>query len=342
MKSLKKLAQELGVSTATVSYVYHGKWKEKRISEALATKIQKALAQAGVRPSQIGTQLKTGRSMMIGVLLPDFETAYWLNILKGIESITTASGLLMVIANTVQGKKESETLTSVAARGVDGIIMAPYTTPDVFSETYTSLGSKIPIVFVDAHLEFKKTKIDYVVTDNRKGAFDLVHTLLSSGRKRIAYLGPTTPYNSALNDRIKGFKEAHKIHGIPINPALFQDTTPRMSDTLDKLLRLPSPPDALFVTSLSYFDEGFKMLAARGIKVPEDMSIVGFDSFDPHSIASANIDPKSILRAEQDGESMGRLAASRLKELIQNQSVSTQLPGMELVIPYKAAGFNPA
>ena len=217
MKSLKALASELGVSTAAVSYVYHGKWKEKRISEALAMKIREALEREGVRPSLAGIQLKTGRSMTVGILLPDFETPHWMEILKGVESVMTPSGLLLLLTNTKLGVAESDAFLSVASRGVDGVILSPQSSLEQFDQTISKLDREVPMVFVDTYLP--ASKADFVVTDNRNGSFELVKSLLAAGRRRIAYLGSVKPL-SATTERFAGYEDALKSFGLSLDEAL--------------------------------------------------------------------------------------------------------------------------
>ncbi len=334
MKSLKELAKELGVSTTVVSYVYHNKWKENRIGEALAAKVKEALEREGCHPSRIGLQLKTGRSMTIGVLLPDFSMPHWLEILKGVDSVMTPSGYLMLLASTSLGATEKAALGSVLSRGVDGIVMSPYLDKGSIESELSSLRRNVPFVFVDTFL--RDMAADYVVCDNRKGSFQLVKELLSSGRRRIAYIGSSMRL-SATEDRFNGYLDALKLYNVECDESLVRRTTkgkdgvPRaLSELFDSNLK----PDAIFAESLSYFDEGLELISARGLRVPEDLALSGFDSIDASHADKSLIDLGSVLRAEQNMETIGRLAASRLKELI-NDPGARNSKRLELVIEPK-------
>ncbi|HBC89505.1 MAG TPA: hypothetical protein DCZ94_21420 [Lentisphaeria bacterium] len=343
MKSFKELAKELGISNTVVSNVYHDKWRQNHISEALAKRVKKALELSGTRPSQAGIQLRTGKSMMVGVLLPDFGMSYWMNIMKGIEGIMTPYNYLMILANTKLGLMEREAFSSVVSRGVDGIILTPYSSALKFNRMMKTLGKKIPLVFVDSSLA--GVSIDYVVSNNRRGSFELVKRMFSAGRKRVAYLGIASEV-SATEERFCGYLDALELFNKPFDELLVQRAdigNDRSAETLDKclskalgnLLSLKSPPDAIFIESLLHFKNGFEMLAARKIKVPEEILIAGFDNFAINWLSNSNIDPNSILRAEQDGEAIGKFAASRLKELISMESAEAGNSRLELHVEPK-------
>lgn len=331
MKSLKDLAKELGVSTTVVSHVYHGKWRERRIGEALATRVRAALEREGCRPSHAGSQLKTGRSMTVGVLLPDFGLSYWMEILKGIESVLTPSGFLMLLASTRLGAVEAEAAAAVLARGVDGLLVAPYTGADEFARTGLAERHGPPVVLLDTCLP--QLPLDFVVSDNRAGAVELVRRLLAAGRRRIAYLGGAKGV-SAAEERYLGYLDALRLFGLAPEPALVKRSlvgTAGLPEALDELLALPLPPDALFVESFLYFRTGFDLLGSRHCRVPERLMLAGFDAPDLAGIDSSVIAPHSIVKAEQDGEAIGRLAATRLKELVLHGS-PPQAPLLQLRI----------
>jgi len=333
MKSLKELAKELGVSTTVVSYVYHNKWRENRVGEALAAKVKEALEREGCKPSRIGLQLKTGRSMTVGVLLPDFGMPHWLDVLKGVDSVMTPSGFLMLLAGTNLGSSEGEALSSVLSRGVDGIIMSPYHSKELIEKERASFKRQPPIVFVDTFIKDMDT--DYVVCDNRKGASELVKALFAAGRKRIAYIGTSAPL-TATEDRFQGYLDALKLYGVSASEELIHRASRGehgLPDSMAKLLD-SAKPDAIFVEGLSYFGKGLEMIAARGLKVPQDIMLAGFDDIDSGLADKSCIDPSSIVRAEQNMETIGRLAASRLKELI-NSPGAPRTQRMELVVDPK-------
>lgn len=330
MKSLKDLARELGVSTTVVSYVYHGKWKEKRIGEALALRVKMALEREGCRPSHAGIQLKTGRSMTVGVLLPDFGMPYGMDIMKGVESVMTPAGLMMLIASTRKGVAERSAMESVLSRGVDGLIMSPFLDEAGFKEAFPSGKGGAPLVFVDNYL--KGSKVDYVVSDNRAGAFELVEALLSAGRRRVAYVGRSPLGLSATQERYQGYQDALKGFGMRFDESLVCGEASH--ENFDRLLSLKRPPDAIFVESLLYFKRGFEALSLRKVKVPSEIMLAGFDTFDSNNVDGGRIDTRSIMRAEQNGEEIGRLAALRLKEMISG-GTDARSPRLELRVPAK-------
>jgi LacI family transcriptional regulator len=144
-----------------------------------------------------------------------------MEILKGVESVLTPAGLLMLLTTTRLGEAEADALASISARGVDGVIMSPHNDAASFAATLAGLGRETPMVFVDTFL--KDSKFDYISTDNRKGAFALVSGLVSSGRRKIAYLGSAKPL-SALAERFEGYADALKAAGIALDESLIGRT----------------------------------------------------------------------------------------------------------------------
>lgn len=324
MKSLSALARELGVSTTVVSHVYNGKWKERRVSEKLALRIQEAIRREGCRPSSSGIQLKTGRSMMIGVMLPDLSVNFGLDILRGVEGVMTPSGFMMLLSSTRLGATEEETLAATVARGVDGIISSPHLAVEDYRKALSSPGRDIPMVFVDNWLP--GAGIDFAATDNRQGSAGLVKRLFAAGRRRIGYIGAAKQLR-ALEERHKGYLEGLAICGLPEDKDLVSRTLSSENEVPEALNAvLKAKPDALFVESLQYFKSGFEMLDIRKIKVPDDIMLAGFDT--------SAYKREGIISCIQDGEAIGRLAASRLKELIIGGK-DARGPAMELFVEPK-------
>ena len=294
------------------------------MSEKLAARIQAAIKREGCRPSGIGVQLKTGRSMMIGIILPDLSNPFGLDIIRGIDSVITPSNFMMLLAGTKLGVTEAETVAAAVSRGVDGIIVNPHLPRKEFERARKSAGPDIPFVLVDNCLP--GSGIDFVGSDNRKGATELVKRLYASGHRRIGYIG-TGRKLYASQERYSGYREGLALCGLQedaklVSRSLFGETG--IPETLNAMLK--AKPDALFVESLQYFKTGFEILDLRKIRIPEDIMLAGFDFSSPRR--------EGIVSCLQDGEAMGRLAASRLKELISGNA-GTGSPSFELLVEPK-------
>ena len=139
MKSLSAIAKELGVSVATVSYVYNNKWRENRIHPDLAEKIRSKLKDERGAPDPLGRQLKFGRTQTVGLLLPHLDQPYFLKLLAGIEHRLGDSDYMILLgtAHWQQQARQVELAERMLARRVDALLMCPRPAEDL-SEFVTS------------------------------------------------------------------------------------------------------------------------------------------------------------------------------------------------------------
>ena len=324
MASLKEIASALGLSVATISYVYNGKWREQGIREATAERVKEALR--AYRPNVIGRQLRSGKTQTIGIVLADLTRSYSLKMLAAIEKELAAAQYLAILCNADLGVWEVSHLQTLLSRRVDGIIFAPQAI-DSESDILLELEQKqTPFIQVDNHIE--SLEADFVVTDNRWGACQAVRRLLRNGRRNIAYLGSCKPLAS-LQDRFVGYVDALRERGLePANGRVqrVSDASGAIVAALEKILEIDKP-DAIFVESFLYFREGIHWLRAHGIRIPQDVELAGFDApdFGPF--------PSAVIHVEQDAQRMGEMAAHRLLERIRHQGCVAGEPLREFIRP---------
>jgi LacI family transcriptional regulator len=320
MKTLKEIAEELGVSVSAVSYVYNGKWGKKRISKKLARKIEKKLKEENYEPNFLGLQLKTKKTYTIGVILGDLTRKYNLEILSGIEKILARKNYLSLISNSNLGEREIEALKILIRRNVDGIIIGPNTNDPKVKELIKE--TEIPIVFVDNYLP--ELNIDFVVSDNFFGAYKAVNYLIKNGCKRIMYLGSSKRLE-ALKERFNGYINAIKENQIEVEEKLIINRF----DTIDyeelKKIIEGIKPDGIFLESFIYSNKLFKFLFEKKMIIPDDIKIIGFDPVDLnfpeiqknhfHSIIK-----KPIPYVEQKAQKMGEIAGEILLYKIEGKN----------------------
>lgn len=281
MKSLSAIAREMGVSVATVSYVYHGKWRENRIRPEVAERVRKKLEAEGAAPDALGSQLRSGRTRTVGVLLPHLEQAYFLKLLAGIEARLAESGhmLFLGIAHSGREVRQVSLVERMLTRRVDAVLMAPRPAADldVFLAAMRR-RSKTPLVFVDNYLA--QIRAGRATSDNRWGARQAVRDMLRVGRRRIAFFG-WDPSVAALWDRFEGYCDALKAEGLPRSRSLTIWRHEREAEALDalrELLRHPRHrPDAIFATSFLHFLPALKVMDDLGLRHPDDVLLAGFD-----------------------------------------------------------------
>ena len=314
IKTLKDIAEELGVSIASVSYVYNNKWKENGLSTSLAERIARKLKEDNYRPNSLGLQLKTKRTQTIGIILEDMTRRFNLDILAGIEKVLATKGYFTLVCSSNLGELEKEQLETLLERNLDGIIFTPQTNePGTLNIVKEVKERNIPIVLVDNY--FPEIKTDFVVSNNYSGAYQAVKYLIKKGKRKIAYIGAKKDI-TGLRDRFKGYTAALIEADISVNRDLIGEHLP---DIFSRDI-----PDAIFVDSLMYFKEGFRFLSENNYKIPDDILITGFDPVDLSLSEMQNIGFHSLVKqpipfVEQDGVRMGELAAEIIIKRIKGE-----------------------
>ena len=208
-------------------------------------------------------------------------------------------------------KKEKLYLDILQSENIDGLIVAPIHGKDKGVENLVK--KNIPVVCIDRGLT--DIDVDVVKVDNEQGAFNAIDHLLSIGHKRIAYISGNFKIPTYI-ERLAGYKRALNDYGIPFDESLIfaRDTDYKSGfEIASKILELKERPTAIFSGNNLLTLGALEAIHAKGIKIPEEISIIGFDDM-PWSI-SLN-PPLSAVR--QPGFDMGRKAAEMLYERILN------------------------
>jgi LacI family transcriptional regulator len=310
VKSLSDIARELGVSATAVSYVYNGKWRQKRIGADLAGRIQDRLTAEHAAPSAIGNQLRTGKTQTIGIILADLTKPYYLDLLCGIAQTLATGGYLSLLCHSQMGRREGDSLRELLSRGVDGIILAPHRPDVVTAQLQAQQARHIPVVLVDNYLP--DTDLDFVVSDNRWGAHQAVRHCIRQGCRRIAHVIAAASPLAAIRDRCAGARTAAMAAGLDGDRYRVLPSAAALESFL------AGKPDDLGRTgivaaSFHDFGAGFQALARLKRRIPRDLMVVGFDSVPMETLGElcAYID-EPIPTVKQCGLEMGAQAAKRL------------------------------
>jgi LacI family transcriptional regulator len=277
--TLKDIANELGVSTATVSYVYNDNWREKRIAPQLAARVKAKIKEMNYHPNALARQFRTKKTQTIGVVLGDLTRSISLDILCGIEKVLAQSDYLALVCNSNLGRLETGLLETLAARNVDGIILSPQGGAKSTELVQKLVSAGRSIVLIDNYLPSLDT--DFVVSDNFHGAYQAAKFLVDSGYKSIAYLGSGKKMQ-ALEDRFLGYTSALNDGGIPVSPRLICRQATNAKDIYPALEKIfgGGRPDAVFAETLLYFKDGFRFLFDNRLTIPDDIGLAGFDPLD--------------------------------------------------------------
>ena len=311
MVSMKDIAKQCHVSVASVSKALNG---YSDIGEETRNLIITTAHEMGYLPNSSARALKTKKSYNLGVLFVDaamngLTHEYFNHVLESFKYRAEEKGYdITFIAGNTAGQKMSF-YERCRYRGVDGVLVACF---KYYEEDIQDLiRSELPVVTIDHTFEGKIA----VVSNNVQGMEELVSYIYSMGHKKIAYIhGDDTP---VTRNRLSGFYRTTQRYGLEIPDEYVKAASYRDLEVAAKatgeLLDLPNPP-----TCIMYSDDyaavgGMNEIRERGLRIPEDISITGYDGIDLVRM----MEPK-LTTLCQDTRKIGRMAAEKLISLIEH------------------------
>lgn len=268
--TIHDVAHAAGVSVATVSKAINGR---DGVSPTTLEHVQEVVARLGYESSLVATSMRRRRTDVIGVLVAEFEP-FAVQLLQGVSAALQGTRFdVLAYAGSVSAGEhlgwERRSLSRLGGTLIDGaIVVTPTTMPS---------DATVPLVAIDPQAEPDGTAS--VSVHNAEGAFAATTHLISLGHRRIAHLRGRTDLESA-HQREDGYRRALDAAGIPFDPALVVDGGYRTASTTGgahALLDLAAPPTAVFAANDQSAIEMIRVAAARGLSVPQDLSVVGFD-----------------------------------------------------------------
>ena len=272
--TIKRVADRAGVSIATVSRVFAA---PSAVSDGLRQRVQEAAGALNYRPSRAARTLRVGTSQAVGVVIPDLENPFFTAVVRGIELVLQAAGYTLLLANSDENPaREREILETLRAEGVAGIIFVPINAArDAYRDV---LAAPLHVVAVDRSPT--SLRPDLVTVDNVQGTRLGVEHLLGLGHREVALLGGPSSRHSTAKERERGVHEAMREAGRTTRPELIYHGDFRESggyDGMRALMALARPPSAVFVANNLMTLGAFRALHEAGIRIPEEVALVGFD-----------------------------------------------------------------
>ena len=271
--TIKDIAKKAGVSTATVSHVIN---KTRYVSDELKVKVYKVMEDADYHPNVMAGSLRRKKTRTIGLIVPDNANPVYAELAKAIENILFSYDFSLMLCNSEHNlTKELQYIKVLRAKRVDGIIVIPAGSQADHINKLVESG--LPIVTLDRPVSHLLA--DTVLIDHFQGIFDATEYVIGLGHERIAYIDKPfdLPHKFA---RLKGYQKALKNHGIPMDERLYTKGGVCFADgarAMKTLLFAKPLPTAVLA-----FDDIIAMGALRtiqdhGLKVPDDISLIGFD-----------------------------------------------------------------
>jgi DNA-binding LacI/PurR family transcriptional regulator len=309
MPTIEEVAKAAGVSVATVSRVLN---KSGSVSTKTRILVENAIKELNYEPNMLGRNLRRSESRMILTMIPSVSNPFYSKIVQGIEDTARKEGYNILLCNTESDvKREKIYLDLLKHRLADGIITME---PVIDLEILNEVGKRYPMVQCCEYSE--EIDIPYVAIDNTVAAYKATKHLLTIGHRKIALINSDEKFLYARL-RKKGYIKALEEFDIPINEdwivsgGLSFESGQRI---MKHLLSLEDKPTAVFAVSDILAIGALKTIRLEGLKVPQDMAVVGFDN-----IQFANMMNPTLTTIEQPMYKIGVEAAEMLIKRIKHK-----------------------
>lgn len=323
--SITDLATQLGVSVSTVSRALSD---HSSISDATKKKVWKLAKALQYQPNHMAAGLRKGRSNLLGVLVPHIDGHFFTLVVKGIETVATKAGFNVLICQSnedvVHERKNIETLINAQ---VEGILVSLSRTTHDFQHFEKAQKHGIPLVFFDRILEGQN--VSAVVLDDRAGGYNATKHLLTQGYRRIAHFAGPQHLNIYKNRQL-GYLDALREFEVPIEDNLIVLSDMKIQDgiaSMNQLLALSTRPEAVFSASDFSAVGAMQALESRGLRVPDDVALVGFSNE-----TFASLTTPKLTSIDQHCEQMGQSVVRMFLEMLEEKN-GTFLPRRVVLQP---------
>jgi len=307
--SIREVAKKAETSTATVSHVIN---KTRFVSEELTNRVKVAILELGYQPNEIARGLRRGGSKTIGLILPDNSNPFFAELARYITDIGFENDFSVILCNSNEDlDREAIFINTLVAKQVEGIIFIASHASSNHSGILKSRN--IPSVVIDRDISVAIG--DVVLVNNEQGGYQATNYLIQLGHRKIGCIsGPSTLTPSA--DRVKGYKRALQEAKIKSRREYIHvgNFLPKSGDiAMSLLLALNDRPTAVFVCNDMMAIGAKHRIELASLRVPEDISIVGFDD-----ILFASTMTPALTTIAQPVKEMAVKATSLLIDRIQN------------------------
>lgn len=306
---MRDVAERAGVSITTVSHVVN---ETRPVSDELRQRVLAAMDELGYQPNRLARSLRCGETHTIGIVVPDSANPFFAEVARGIEDTSFEHRYSLILCNS-DGDLEKELFYTnvLTEKQVDGIL---FVAAGVSTEHIRALQERgMPVVVVDR--EIPSVSVDEVLTDNARGGWLAARHLLELGHHRFGCItGPSNLTPSA--ERVTGCRQALGEAGIPVEERLivkgdFQYESGYQAAR--QLLAMDDPPTAIFACNDLMAVGAISAAVELGRKVPDDLSVVGFDD-----VRLASFTNPPLTTVVQPKYEMGVIAATMLLERMRN------------------------
>jgi LacI family transcriptional regulator len=274
--TIRSVADRAGVSIATVSNVLNG---NGRVGADSRKRVLEAIEVLAYRRNSLASSLRSRRSRLIGLVMPDITNSFFAAIAYDFEELAADTGYdFAVVTSRESVDRERQRVQALLSRQIDGLIVIPASDISLLSTAFNEV-SLPPLVVLDRGLDL--TGADTVGTDGEGGAYAATQHLLGLGHQQIAVIVPTLDLGT-MRDRVAGHRRALEEAHLSISPRILVGgpTVEGARCAIEAELVRPDRPTAIFAASGVAALGAIKAIHARDLKMPHDISLIAFDDAD--------------------------------------------------------------
>ncbi|MDR1808486.1 MAG: LacI family transcriptional regulator [Propionibacteriaceae bacterium] len=321
--TLRDVAERAGVSIRTVSNVVAD---YAHVSSTMKARVQRAIDELGYRPNPVARRLRTGRTGLLGLVVPEIDVPYFSQLAREVIRAASLAGFHVMVDQTGHDRGRQRDLLRGSDRTLlfDGVLFCPLATAD----DLVGVDPGHPLILLGEH-KFDG-RFDHVAIDNVQAAFDATAHLLSLGRRRLAAIGtqPDEDFETPLQ-RTEGFTRALAAAGLAAAPEQVRPAAHYSRQdgyhAAAALIAGVDPPDAIFCYSDLLAMGAIRAVFDSGLSVPEDIAVIGIDDIDEGRFARPSLSTVSLDTAFIADHAVAALAA---------RIDTPDLPARDVVAPH--------
>ncbi|MET3523232.1 LacI family DNA-binding transcriptional regulator [Mesorhizobium abyssinicae] len=306
MTTIADVARYAGVSVATVSHVMN---RTRHVEPETAERVRAAIAALRYSPNSLARSLRRGETKTIGLLLPDNSNPFFASVARQIEDAGFVAGYTVILCNSDgSAEKEERYLSVLMAKQIDGLIFAGSSD---HAGVFSRLAPDVPAVLLDR--EIHSVHVDSVLVDHDHGGYLAGRYLVGLGHKRIGVIGGPRD-SSSSPARLRGFTRALQEAGVDLPASAVVDSDYHFAGgrlAMERLLTQAPDITAVFACNDLMAMGAVTALRSRGLRVPDDMSMIGFDDI-PYAVTTW----PPLTTIAQPVEKIGTRAVSLLLERV--------------------------
>ncbi|GHB38809.1 LacI family DNA-binding transcriptional regulator [Mongoliitalea lutea] len=310
--TIHDIADKLNITASTVSRALND---NPRISESTKKQVIKMAKQLNYQPNHIASALRSGKSKLIGVVVPTVNRNFFSSIIRGVEEIANGLGYRVIISQSYEDyEKEVETIEALLNARVDGIFASIGKNTSNFEHFQKVLDKNIPLILFDRFTN--ELEVSQIVIDDYQAAYQVTKHLITQGCSRIVHFTSAKKI-SIYKDRLRGYEDALRDHNLPIDPLLIEESNMQLEDgriCTENLLKKAVQFDAIFSSSDYAAMGALQVLKEKGFKIPQEVKIAGFGN-EPFTSFT---DPP-ITTVDQKAIPMGRVTAETFFATLNNE-----------------------